>query len=374
MIITNQDNGCIASASATVIPDANLPTAIIDLDGILNCQNMEAVLDGSNSSSVNNNTAFEWLDDLGNSISIAEQITVSSPGFYTLVITDIENGCTQSAQVEVIQDVQNPAADAGPDGILTCDNSLATLDGSNSTGDNLAFQWFDQNNVLLDNQSVTQVTLPGTYILIITNQENGCTASATTTVTPDANLPTAIIDLNEVLNCQNIEAVLDGSNSSSVNNNSAFEWLDELGNSISVAEQITVSSPGFYTLIITDGENGCTQSAQVEVIQDVQTPVADAGPDGILTCDNSQATLDGSNSTGSNLAFQWFDQNNLLVDSQAITQVTQPGIYTLIITNQENGCTASSSVDVTPDANLPTAIIDLNDVLNCQNLEADTGW
>ena len=370
LIITNQDNGCTDSASVDVTPDANLPTAIINLNGVLNCQNLEAVLDGSNSSSVNNNTAFEWLDELGNSISMAEQITVSSPGFYTLVITDAENGCTQSAQVEVIQDVENPVADAGPDGILTCDNSQATLDGSNSTGDNLAFQWFDQNNVLLDNQSVTQVTLPGTYILIITNQENGCTASATTTVTPDANLPTAIIDLNEVLNCLNTEATLDGSNSSSVNNNIAFEWLDELGNSISMDEQITVSSPGFYTLIITDIENGCTQSAQVEVIQDVQTPVADAGPDGILTCDNSLATLDGSNSTGDNLAFQWFDQNNVLLDNQANTQVTLPGTYTLIITDQDNGCTASASAIVTPDANLPTAIIDLNGVLNCQNMEA----
>ena len=210
--------------------------------------------------------------------------------------------------------------------------------------------------------------------MIITNQENGCTASATTTVTPDANLPTAIIDLNGVLNCQNMEAILDGSNSSSVNNSTAFEWLDELGNSISIAEQIMVSSPGFYTLVITDAENGCTQSAQVEVIQDVQNPVADAGSGGILTCDNSLATLDGSNSSGSNLAFQWFDQNNTLVDNQAITQVTLSGTYTLIITNQDNGCTASASAIVTPDANLPTAIIDLEGVFKLSKYGSCFGW
>ena len=323
-------NGCSQQSSIDVFEDAEEPNAFAGENDTLDCSQVSLTL-GDAGSSTGDTISYQWLNSNNEVLSNELFFEISSSGTYTLVVTNSENGCTSLSSVIIEQNIEIPIADAGPDGILTCDNSLATLDGSNSTGSNLAFQWLDQNDVIVDSQAVTQVTQPGTYTLIITDQENGCTASATTTVTPDSNLPTAIIDQNGVLNCQNTETVLDGSNSSSVNNNTAFEWLDELGNSISMDDQITVSSPGFYTLVITDGENGCTQSAQVEVIQDVQTPVADAGPDGILTCDNSLATLDGSNSTGDNLAFQWFDQNNVLLDNQSITQNTELHSLELIL-------------------------------------------
>ena len=367
LIVTNGDNGCTDSASVEVVPDSNLPTAIVEFSEQLNCQNTTVTLDGSSSTSVSNNSAFEWLDDLGNSISMDEQINVSSPGFYTLIITDNENGCTHASEVEVIQNIENPVADAGPDGNLTCDETEATLDASNSTGSNLSFQWLDQNNQIVDSLSVIQVTQTGTFTLIVTNGDNGCTDSASVEVIPDSNLPTAVVEFSEQLNCQNIEVTLDGSSSTSVSNNSAFEWLDDLGNSISMDEQINVSAPGFYTLIITDNENGCTHASEVEVIQDVENPVADAGPDGNLTCDETEVTLDASNSTGNNLSFQWLDQNNQIVDSLAIIQVDQTGTFTLIVTNGDNGCTDSASVEVIPDSNLPTAVVDFSEQLNCQN-------
>ena len=54
------------------------------------------------------------------------------------------------------------------------------------------------------------------------------------------------------------------------------------------------SVPGVYTLIVTNIDNGCTAIASVEIFEDVATPLADAGQDGILTCDITEITLDGS--------------------------------------------------------------------------------
>ena len=369
LIVTNGSNGCTATDSVIVIPDTNIPTAIIESPEELNCQNIEITLDGSNSTSVSNNSAFEWLDDLGNLISINEQIIVSTPGFYTLVITDIESGCTHSAEVEVFEDIENPIADAGPNGNLTCDDSEATLDGSNSSGNNLSYEWLDENNQFVDDQAITQVTQPGTYILIVTNGNNSCTAMSSVSVIPDANIPNAVIEIPEELNCENNEVTLDGSNSTSVSNNSAFEWLYGIGNSISINDQIIVSTPGFYTLIVTDVESGCTHFTEIEVIEDIENPIADSGPNGILTCVDSEATLDGSNSSGNNLSFEWLDENNIFVDDQAVVQVSQTGIYTLIIIDGDNGCTASAEVNVITDVNIPNAIIQFAGELNCQNTE-----
>ena len=40
-----------------------------------------------------------------------------------------------------------PTADAGDNALLTCDISVVQLQGSGSNGNNLTFEWFDDNNI-----------------------------------------------------------------------------------------------------------------------------------------------------------------------------------------------------------------------------------
>ena len=50
-------------------------------------------------------------------------------------------------------------------------------------------------------------------------------------------------------------------------------------------------------MIVTDNDNGCTATSEVEVVPDVNLPNADAGTSSTLTCVTIEATLDGSNSS-----------------------------------------------------------------------------
>ena len=63
-----------------------------------------------------------------------------------------------------------------------------------------------------------------------------------------------------------------------------------------------------YTLTVTDRANGCTDTDTVTVIDDTEPPTADAGPDTEVTCDEPEATLEGSASGGNDsqgYTYEW---------------------------------------------------------------------
>ncbi|MCB0681407.1 MAG: hypothetical protein KDC32_10845, partial [Saprospiraceae bacterium] len=61
--------------------------------------------------------------------------------------------------------------------------------------------------------------------------------------------------------------------------------------------QVDVADAGTYSLVVTNSQNGCTDTAQVSVVQDVNAPVSDPGPDQTLDCAVSSVTLNGANSS-----------------------------------------------------------------------------
>src|SRR5690606_18874694 len=104
--------------------------------------------------------------------------TVGDPGVYTLIVFDTDNNCQSQDEVIVLQNTQTPQADAGEEQVLTCDETLVTLAGTGSGGDDLSFEWFDEDQFSIANSAETNISIPGTYTLVVTNDENGCTASA----------------------------------------------------------------------------------------------------------------------------------------------------------------------------------------------------
>ncbi|MFZ4635515.1 MAG: gliding motility-associated C-terminal domain-containing protein, partial [Saprospiraceae bacterium] len=92
-------------------------------------------------------------------------------------------------------------------------------------------------------------------------------------------------------------------------------------------------------------------SAIVSVILN-PVPVADAGPDGMIDCDVSTATLGGSGTSG-NAQYQWLLGATLVSNSIEHT-TSNPGEYTLLVTNAY-GCTNSDDVMLVADAELPFA-------------------
>jgi gliding motility-associated-like protein len=203
------------------------------------------------------------------------------------------------------------------------------------------------------------VNTPGTYTVTVTGA-NGCTSTASTTITQNITLPVAAIANNPsttVLNCSTTSIVLTASGGNS------YSWSN--GTSVvGTSAELTVNTPGSYTVTVT-GANGCTSTASTTITQNITAPVAAIANNPsttVLGCSPTSIVLTASGGNG----YSWSNGTSVVGTSAALT-VSSPGTYTVTVTGA-NGCTSTASTTITQDITLPVAAIANNPsttVLNC---------
>jgi len=120
-----------------------------------------------------------------------------------------------------------------------------------------------------------------------------------------------------------------------------------------------IEIPGDYSFeYIVSGTGPCSDAfTTVEVIiEDV--PVADAGADVVITCDQPSVMIGGSSSSqGPEFIYLWTTSDGLLTDYVSPeTIVRDEGTYTLIVTNTETGCESYDDVVVGVDGDIPKGV------------------
>lgn len=98
----------------------------------------------------------------------------------------------------------------------------------------------------------------------------------------------------------------------------------------------------------------CPSDTAIVTINILAAPIADAGPNDTLTCDNTSVTLGGANSsTGTDITYRWTG-GNLGGNFQYVT-TQEPGTFVLRVTSPT--CFATDTVVVYIDTASPRAII-----------------
>ncbi len=341
------------------------PIAFIDQPIALDCNNPTTVLDATNSIG-GTDLIYQWTLN-GNTILGADSatITINSEGTYDLLVS-LPNGCSATTFIEITEDFEVPEVDAGMNQQLTCQDGEATLNGS-STTPGVIYNWDGPGITPLNmNDQNPLVTSAGDYTLVVTNPQNGCESTAAlVVVTADINSPVFTLDDVDPLDCNNSSQVL----SAPFASNFTYQWFLN-GNPIPGAtiQEWEATQPGNYSLEITNTDNGCNATQSVTVDESTDPPNAEAGTADLLTCDLGTVSLNGNgSSTGNNITYEWFDPNgNPIPNSNTITiDVSQQGNYTLQVTNNDNGCTATDAVIVNADNNFPTADAGTNTNLDC---------
>jgi gliding motility-associated-like protein len=365
LTVENTTNGCSSSATVAVNQDITPPDVDPGAASILTCSDPVVLLDGGGTSGGSNLT-FEWFDPADNSISSTDTISVFDPGFYTLEVLNLDNGCSAADSVEVLQDAGIPTVNPGLDAIITCTDPVITLDGTGSeTGSDIEYQWSTSAGDPVGSDLTLDVTSPDTYSLLVTNTTNGCTATASVLVEEDTELPIADAGLQDTLTCSVIDIQIGGA-ATSAGLEFVYDWTNDAGNSVGSTANLSVSIPDTYTLLVTDTINGCTASAQVAIDQDILTPTADAGTDGLLTCADPIYTIGGNaSSSGPEFNYLWSDTSGTAVGGTPTLDVNVAGTYTLLITNTDNGCTTTDEVLVEPNNELPSLSAAVSDTLTC---------
>jgi PKD-like domain/Secretion system C-terminal sorting domain/HYR domain/SprB repeat len=167
----------------------------------------------------------------------------------------------------------------------------------------------------------------------------------------------AVIVPPDTITCAVTSVPLSGTGSTT-GNTVSYKWLNPAGQVISNAITATANEPGQHALIVTNivGGNACRDTAYVEVPGNLTPPVAEAGPDMVLTCIVTQVQLQGSGSMGSNYSYFWkvLLGGNIVSGTNTLTPVVNaPGTYSLRVTNTHNGCTAVSNAVVTANVAPP---------------------
>ncbi len=267
---------------------------------------------------------YSWSPSGGTSNSEPALIA----GAYTVTVTDANN-CTTTATTTVNEP---PALTftatftpvscfAGTDGTTT-----ATAGGGLGA---YSYAWSPSGGT-----AATEINLAaGVYSCIVTDG-NGCSASATTTVTEPSAITSTSSFTQATCNASNGSATVVPSGGSGA---FTYAWSPS-GGTTATASNIAA---GAYTCLITDA-NGCTLTVSVTV-QNANAPTVTIGVPTMVSCfagTNGSATASSTGGTGP-FSYLWSN-----ADADSIAGNIGAGTYTVTVTDV-NGCTSSATVLIT---------------------------
>jgi hypothetical protein len=257
-------NGCKEADAVTVTADIEPPIVDAGPDQAITCVTVAVTLN-ANVCAGRPPYAYVWQDETGETIACTNSIVVSEPGVYRVTVVG-ENGCCASDEVAVTEDIEPPCVEVGPDRLLTCTNPEIHIDATICGGTPPYETWWtnDCGETIAATEDII-VTLPGSYTITVI-AANGCSTSDTVTVVNGIDPPEVDAGSDRVLTCEVKEVLL---NATVIGGASPYQykWMNACGTVVGETEDIVVTLPSVYTLIVTTAE-GCTASDTVEVTQE----------------------------------------------------------------------------------------------------------
>lgn len=278
-------------------------------------------------------------------------------GNYTVTVTGSGGSGSSTASVTIIQS-PNITVTTGVGGAITClqPEVTATATASGGTPPYL-FEWSNA-----ETGPNAAISAPGTYSVVVTDSK-GCTKSASVNVTSNINLPIAEAGAGASLSCAQPTVGLSGAGSTT-GANISYQWTTSDGNIVSGANTLSplVNAAGTYVLTVQNTANGCSATDETQVTSNITPPTVSA-TGGQLTC--AQASLQLLGATNAPQAnFLWTGPNGYSSTVQNPT-ISQPGTYTLRVTNTANSCTATATATVTQNVAPPTVSANVSGTLTC---------
>ncbi len=316
-VTVTDGNGCTNTASFEVSQDTP-PDVVIDGNQTF-CLGFSTTLTAT-AGYVN----YNWSNG-----ETTNAVTIDISGTYTVTVTDTD-GCTNTAEITVneltqLEPMINGELDICPGGAEDVELSLG--------GTYVTYTWGDGSA-----DPTLTVNAAGTYSVTVTDS-NGCSGNSSITIVENVVAPLDITGGPTF--CQGSSLVLTASGGFE-----EYNWSSGDTNGT-----IILNTPGIYSVTATDA-NGCTNTAELEVIE-IPDPVVEITGDDLLCPGGSDMiTL---TATSGYASYEWSNAGST-TNELVITQV---GTYTVTITD-DNGCNNTASFDVIEDTP-PDVIIDGNE-------------
>ena len=327
------ENGCPSTDSITVIEDKLLNDANISVDTI-NCikDSVQIILMVDES----NEYSYQW-SGVAPQYTNEKQPFVKSEGFYSLLFTNVHNGCSKIYNVEVIADLRQPIIFLNPSDTINCKTIEVSPDLSADVPI-ATYNW--QGPSFTSGGANPVIKNEGTYNVTITSALNGCQSSSSFEVFKDSIIPNLVLMVDSI-SCDKDSVQITFSSDKAIE--SVF-WFGPLG---FASQEIApyVSEPGVY-YVDYSGRNGCKGSEQIQV------SYASDKPKVIYTLDSLSCGLDtimlNAAAISTSYTYQW-EGPGLLDDNVASPGIFLPGTYKVTVTDPINGCTTEQILEVVDD-------------------------
>lgn len=374
LLVRDQANGCFDQATVVLVEDLEKPLLASLLPDTLTCADTSVVLTAS---ALNGGASFQWCvtnpDGNVQDCLPGSAREVQAPGSYRVEAVLDRTGCIHTAEVAIAEDKIAPEISAIEPGLLTCERNVVVLEPPVAIANNapLAVTWSNEAMEILANAEALAVTQPGAYHLEVENLDNSCKTATILTVGSDTRLPQLDAGRDTFINCIQTAVALSPEILIFAGGSGTTQWIfegDTLGLSIANADK-----GGRYYLLAKDAVNGCTQLDSLEVTA-FQTPpqaVVDA-PDGTsLTCELESLLLDANASLPTAIVYQWYNiENNIpvLVGGKPQLEVSTASTYTLVVTDQTNGCQDTLVREIMADRMIPSIKLEAPLPLTCERV------
>ena len=341
------------------------PDVLISPPGTLNCTVTQLTLDASASSSGPEFT-YAWTTQDGDILTGGNTPTptIDAPGTYQLTIFNTANGCSDSSQAAIFQNITPPGASASAD-TITCKELEVALTGSSPTV-NVTYLWTTQDGHFLFGETTPTpgVDATGTYTLTVTNPANGCTSSDSVTV---VQVVLESFDF-EIKNpdCVTGEGRIVFTNVTG--GTPPYRYSTDGGDSYSQEPVFDGLAPGVYGLLVKDDEN-CKLSGTAMLSDPPAVTIALEPAVTLYLGDNWQFDPQLNISPNTIAEIKWTPVEGLDCADCLRPELSpmSDAVFTIEITD-ENGCKATASTAVTVlrrlDVYVPNAFSPNGDGIN----------
>ncbi len=342
-VTVTAENGCQNFQQIEIIEDRYVPDYIYTLD-TLGCRRDSVQIMGQidDMSLVN---SFMWLNidpTYANDLSpyVFDAGTVS-------IIINGENGCSDTTNIEIIDNSYIPALGIVPD-TITCYEPVASLEATYTTVlDSISWK-FPDNSV--QNSNPVSSSMTGMHEVFF-RDTSGCENSVSYNLTIDT-VTLQLLTTDRILTCGSDSIQLDFNASGPYD---SVSWSSNFGFD-SNEDSPWIFQTGTYELTVINS-NGCSSLAEIEVEPDPFLMDFDFDID-TITCENTTATITALDTVG--YVYTW--NGPMIMDSVTkVLEVQVNGIYAATIQDTLNNCEATYEVEVITLIDYPEFSLSAND-------------
>jgi gliding motility-associated-like protein len=222
----------------------------------------------------------------------------------------------------------------------------------------LSYEWTDEAGNILGTGNAVEIDQPGTYIMNITDNVNGCSTPNQFTVLQDIEDPEVNAGPTSELTCTETIAALAGTGSEG--SNFTYTWTTTDGSFSGPTDELEAfaNAGGTYTLTIFNEDNRCSASSDVTITVDEDTPSGIEADAISPMCFGDPGAIFFDNIIGGVGPFMYsIDGGQTFSDEDLFSNLT-PGVTYDLLIEDDNGCTVAQQLTIPTVDSLSVTVVE----------------